>query len=105
MKKITLFALTAVISISAFAQVKTAANAPEKFTNPKLRTVLNPSLSAQLDGSRAFSGWLNYALQLDDAVSGFTPGAAAPAFMLIFPDTSIIAGVYTDGTTAYPQFM
>lgn len=105
MKKITLFALTAVISMSAFAQVKTVANAPEKLTNPKLRPVLNPALSSQLSGDRVFSGWLNYALQLDDAVNGFTPGAAAPAFMMIFPDTSIIAGVYTDGTTAYPQFM
>ncbi len=105
MKKITLLVLTAVISISAFAQVKTVANAPEKITNPKLRPVLNPALSAQMGGDRVFSGWLNYALQLDDATNGFTPGAAAPAFMLIFPDTSIIAGVYSDGTTAYPQFM
>ena len=106
MKKIyTMIAALAVI-VSATAQNKQLNDAPKKLVpNPKLQAVTDLSnFKASTSQDRVFSGWLNYALQLDDATNGFSPGLASASFMLVFPDTNIILGQYTDGSTAYPQF-
>jgi len=107
MKKIyTLITAVVMISAVSYGQQRSVNNASShKLTNPKLKTNANHTFRATPNAGRTFSGWLNYALQLDDATNGLTPGAAAGDFMLIFPDTAIILGQYTDGTTAYPQFM
>ncbi len=105
MKKLyTLITAIGMFSIMSYGQQRTINNASLKLTNQKLRTTSSHTLKASLSGDRIFSGWLNYALQLNDP-SGLTPNAAGVHFMMIFPDTAIIAGVYTSGATAYPQFM
>ncbi|MES2285791.1 MAG: T9SS type A sorting domain-containing protein [Bacteroidota bacterium] len=101
MKKITLVVGIGFASLFSFGQQKSILNAPQKLVNPKLKTSLKHTFSA--DPSREFSGWLNYALQLD-AVGGPNEGLAAGQFGLVFPDSTIIAGVYTGGDAAYPQF-
>jgi Secretion system C-terminal sorting domain len=105
MKKIYTLIATLAVVLSANAQVKQVNGAPEKATTTaKLQAVTNLSnFVASPSNSRAYSGWLNYALQLDDP-AGFTPGAATADFMLVFPDSTPIAGQYTSGLTARPQF-
>jgi hypothetical protein len=74
----------------------------ETVSNPKLNTQSNTRFRSQQNEQRA-SYWLNYALQLDDP-SGPSAGLADFNFLLIFPDSGIIAGQFTSGETAYPQF-
>ncbi len=106
MKKIYTLAAAVVVALSVNAQNKSVNSAPKKLNaNPKLQPVSDLSnFRASTSNGRAYSGWLNYALQLDDATLGYTPGAATANFMLVYPDTNIIIGQYTDGSTAYPQF-
>lgn len=101
MKKITLVVGLGLISLFSFGQQKSLMNPPQKIVNPKLHPTPKHNFSA--DPSRVFSGWLNYGLQLDGP-GGFSEAAAEGNFALVFPDSSIIAGVYDDGTVAYPQF-
>ncbi|MES2397773.1 MAG: T9SS type A sorting domain-containing protein [Bacteroidota bacterium] len=101
MKKITLVVGIGFASLFSFGQQKSALNAPQKLVNAKLKTSSNHIFAA--DPSREYSGWLNYALQLD-AVGGPNEGLAAGQFGLVFPDSNIIAGLYTGGEIAYPQF-
>jgi len=105
MKKIYTLIATVAVVLSANAQVRQVNGAPEKTTGvSKLQPVTNLSnFSASLSNSRAYSGWMNYAFQLDDP-AGFTPGLATASFMLIFPDSLPITGQYVDLTTARPQF-
>lgn len=100
MKKITLVVSIGLISLFSFGQQKSIMNAPKTLVNPKLSTVSNHKFSG--DPSRA-GGWFNYALQLD-AVGGPNEGLAKPQWGLVFPDSNIMAGLYTDGSIAYPQF-
>lgn len=104
MKKLYAIVASFGLILGANAQTKTGGVGTKKMVlNPKLKPEA-ASLRAAKGAGRSYTGWLNYALQLDDP-SGYTPGAAAGSFQFIFPDTNIIAGQYTDGTTAYPQFM
>ncbi|MEI6488531.1 MAG: T9SS type A sorting domain-containing protein [Bacteroidota bacterium] len=107
MKKIyTLVTAVVMISAVSYAQQRSVNNASShKLTNQKLRTNANHTFRATPNAGRTFSGWLNYALQLNDATNGITPNAAAGHFMTIFPDSAIILGQYTNGNTAYPQFI
>lgn len=101
MKKIYTMVAVALIGTSAIAQ-RAGNNAPGAVANPKLH-VGTPVLHGQSNGERTTT-WYNYALMLDDPNNGYTPGLAAGDFLGIFPDSTIIIGQYTDGSTAYAQF-
>jgi hypothetical protein len=104
MKKLYAIVASFGLILGANAQTKIGGvNTKKLVQNPKLKAEAT-NLRAASSAGRAYSGWLNYAVQLDDP-AGYSPGAAAGSFQFIFPDTNIIAGQYTDGTTAYPQFM
>jgi hypothetical protein len=100
MKKISTLLVTGLIATAGFAQRNTVA-APEAVPTPGLQ-VGHPTLHGQNNDRATY--WYNYALMLDDATQGYTPGMAAGDFMLIFPDSNIIVGQYSDGSTARPQF-
>ena len=101
MKKITFVLGIGFTSLFSFGQQKATLNAPQKFVNPTLKTSSNHAFAS--DPSREFSGWLNYALQLNGA-GGVSEGLASGNFGLVFPDSNIIEGLYTDGSVAYPSF-
>ncbi|CAN5559767.1 hypothetical protein BH10BAC1_BH10BAC1_03530 [soil metagenome] len=105
MKKFYTIIAAVALVLTANAQVKQLNSAPQKPTvAPKLLPVNDFSqFAASPANSRAYSGWMNYALQLNDP-SGFTPGAATGDFIMIFPDSLPITGAYTSGLTARPQF-
>jgi hypothetical protein len=101
MKKIfTLFAVAAIASSAVAQRNDNPAPAPLPATGVNVGT---PVLRGQTGSSRS-TMWYNYALMVDDQTQGYTPGMAAGDFMNLFPDTTIIYGQYTDGSTAYPQF-
>lgn len=103
MKKIYTLALALVFAFSLNAQRGSTQQSAKKITNPKLNAQSTIRFRSQLSGDRA-SYWLNYALQSDDP-TGPTAGLADFNFLLIFPDSEIIAGQFTTGETAYPQFI
>jgi|LakMenE18May11ns_1017448.scaffolds.fasta_scaffold9908541_2 hypothetical protein len=104
MKKLYAIVASFGLILGANAQTKNGGVISQKLVpNGKLKTETSKFRALQTS-SRAYSGWLNYALQLDDP-NGYSPGAAFFDFQTIFPDSSIIIGTFTDGSTAYNQFM
>lgn len=101
MKKITTLLLTGMVATSVMAQRNVGVVGPEPVANPKLK-VGNPDLRGENVNRTTY--WYNYAVMLDDATQGYTPGAAAGDFLNLMPDSNIIVGVYTDGSPAYAQF-
>jgi hypothetical protein len=101
MKKVLLIFSIGLFHLFCFGQQKSITSATKKVITPKLNKSSHHKFRA--GSNRTLSGWLNYGLQLDDA-GGPTPGLAAAQFGLVFPDTTIIAGLYSDGTVAYPEY-
>ena len=101
MKKNYILAAFVLASTLGFAQ-RAQVIAPQQQSNePKFN--YDPStLKATQPVRTVESRWLNYGLQVDNLLYG---NIADPNFLVIFPDTNIILGQYTDGTTARPQFM
>lgn len=101
MKKITTLFTAGLVATSLLAQ-RNDVTPPEKLPAQNVH-VGTPVLRGETNGSRS-TMWYNYALMVDDATNGYTPSMASGDFMNLFPDTTIIYGQYTDGSTAYPQF-
>lgn len=101
MKKLFTLLFVGLVGMTLNAQRSTVVNAPP-VQNPNQPQVGTSDFRGELGAERS-TYWLNYALQLDDP-SGYSPGMADPNFFVIFPDSNIIIGTYSDGSPAYAQF-
>lgn len=103
MKKIFTLLFVGVAGMALNAQHSTGVTNNPVIPNAATPHAGNLHLRAEGSATRSNSYWLNYALQLDDP-SGYTPATADPNFFIIFPDSAIIIGQYSNGDPAYPQF-
>lgn len=101
MKRIYFSLMIGAVAFTSFGQrnaepFKEMGTAPGTLLMERVQNWHSPNYS-----TRALTGWFNYAEELDQLMGNNSSGA----FMLLFPDSLVITGQFSDGTTARPQFM